>query len=83
MGVGVVLFFEFESKEVVKKLVENVLFLVFVVSFGVVELILFYLVMMFYVVMFKEECEKCGIIDGLFCLSVGVEYVDDLEYDFE
>ncbi|CAI6249935.1 cystathionine beta-lyase MetC [Bacillus subtilis] len=82
-GAGAVLSFELESKEAVKKLVENVSLPVFAVSLGAVESILSYPATMSHAAMPKEEREKRGITDGLLRLSVGVEHADDLEHDFE
>ncbi|WP_340640476.1 cystathionine beta-lyase [Bacillus atrophaeus] len=82
-GAGAVLSFELESKEAVKKLVENVSLPVFAVSLGAVESILSYPATMSHAAMPKEEREKRGITDGLLRLSVGVENADDLERDFE
>ncbi|MCC9021463.1 cystathionine beta-lyase [Bacillus nakamurai] len=82
-GSGAVLSFELESKEAVKKLVENVSLPVFAVSLGAVESILSYPATMSHAAMPKAEREKRGITDGLLRLSVGVENAEDLERDFE
>lgn len=50
---------------------------------GGVEFLIGYLVFMMYVLIFKLECLKVGLIDLLICLSVGVEDVDDLIVDLE
>ncbi|MBT2573772.1 cystathionine beta-lyase [Bacillus sp. ISL-51] len=82
-GSGAVLSFELESKEAVKKLVENISLPVFAVSLGAVESILSYPATMSHAAMPKTEREKRGITDGLLRLSVGVENAEDLERDFE
>ncbi len=57
-GAGAVLSFELESKEAVKKLVENVSLPVFAVSLGAVESILSYPATMSHAAMPKQEREN-------------------------
>lgn len=51
-------------------------------SFGGVEIILLYFVIMFYVVVLEDVRCECGIIFGLFCLSVGFENLEEFIVDF-
>lgn len=82
-GSGAVLSFRLPNKETAKAFVEQLRLPIFAVSLGAVESILSYPATMSHAAMPKEEREKRGTTDGLFRLSVGLEYVDDLLADLD
>ncbi|WLR51952.1 cystathionine beta-lyase [Bacillus tianshenii] len=79
---GAVLSFELENQHAVKTFVEHCQLPVFAVSLGAVESILSYPRTMSHGSVPNDECDRCGITEGLLRLSVGLEDADDLIADF-
>lgn len=82
-GGGAVLSFKTKDVETAFNFMKNVKLAVVAVSLGGVETIVSYPVKMSHAAMPKDEREKHGITENLIRVSVGLEDIDDLIYDFE
>lgn len=74
--------FDVGSGEKVDYLLSKIYYFILVESFGVVESLIFVLVCMIYVFILVEWRVEFGIIEGLVCILVGLEDVEDLIEDF-
>lgn len=81
---GVVLFFDFKVDlfevvcVVVFYVIDSICVLFIVINFGDMKFIIIYLVMILYGCFIEVQCQVVGIGQGLICLFVGFEYVDDI-----
>lgn len=58
-------------------------YFILVESLGVIESFIFIFFKMIYVFILSDWCKELGIIDGLICIFVGFEDVEDLIEDLE
>lgn len=70
---GMIIFEFMGGLEVGRMFMNSVCFCVLVESFGVVEIMIIYFVIMIYVDVFVDERWVCGFIDSVVCFSVGIE----------
>lgn len=83
-GFGGILSFVLKGEmEVIKILLSELMYVNKVGNLGVVEIIYGLVRMISYVECMFEECKVFGIFEGLVCIFVGIEDMEDLIVDLE